>query len=72
MDQKKCSSCCRPKSHIHFKWLKTKHEYTKTCNYCREKTRKSVIRKKEAGTYTQPNSKEYREKKKNEENNYKE
>ncbi len=55
MDQKRCSSCCRLKSHIHFKYLKTKDEYTKTCDYCREKSRKCVIRQKEAGTWVQPN-----------------
>ena len=50
--EKKCSSCCRLKPHICFKWLKTKNVYTKTCDYCREKTRNSEKRKKEAGTTT--------------------
>ena len=54
-DKKMCSSCCRLKSYIHFKYLKTKDEYSKTCAYCREKSRKCVIRQKEAGTWVQPN-----------------
>ena len=55
MDNKRCSSCERLKSHIHFKWLKTKNEYTKTCDKCREKSRKSIDRQKEGGTWVQPN-----------------
>ena len=52
---KRCSSCNRLKSCVYFKWLKTKNEYTKTCDYCREKSRKSIDRQKEGGSYTQPN-----------------
>ena len=55
MDQKICSSCGRLKNHIYFKYLKTKNEYTKTCDYCREKSRKSIDRQKEGGTWVQPN-----------------